>query len=273
MHRGTICIGNPIGGQGKSTCAQAAAAAFRLAGAPRKLASADTIEAGGLSKLGKIFRGQVVELGTGAKLADLKANRNLAFAHFDSFGRTLIEGGYIVDIGANVSGPIWEWAVSRQVAKVLRSRNAPLPKLVVPMRAEAQAVEGALDLLERSIALQDIFPFADRILVLNEAGGDFGNYGSSSDFQRLQALKEQSGLKIARMRVCASEVWPIMEREYRPILDLAMMSPEQYETEFHMDAFSASGAHHDLVSWLSETLEEFRRVGLVPLEKTASAAE
>jgi hypothetical protein len=141
------------------------------------------------------------------------------------------------------------------------------------MVAEAQAVEGALHFLEHSLQAQEVFPLCARVLILNEAMGDFSRYGSSSDFQRLQVLKDKYDVKVIRMRACTSEAWPIAEREYRSVLSLAMMTPEQFELELGMDPFSASGAHFELISWLNETLGEFRRVGLVPPERAASAAQ
>jgi hypothetical protein len=269
---GTIIVGQPGGGNGKTTIAVGVATGWEVAGVPRRLASADTTDSGS-SKLGKVFRDQVLELGTGAKLADLKADRNLALAHFDALGRTLVEGDFILDLGANMTGPVWEWAVARQVGRILRGRKAPLPILVVPMKAELQSVQGALYFLEHSLQCDEVFPLEARILVLNEVVGDFSRYGSSSDFRRLQELKSRHAVRVIRLKACNSEVWPHLERESYSFLSLAMMTPEQYETAFGMDPFAGSGAHYEFVSWLNETLEEFRRVGLVPQEEAVSAAE
>jgi hypothetical protein len=259
----TTVVANRTGGTGKTTTAQMIALGYEVARTPQKLAAADTAQEGSTSKLGKICGG-VLELGIGAPIEALKLRQQDAVAYWDRFGALLTEGGYTVEIGANVVTPIWGWARVSAAGRVLRHRGAAPIVLVVPVKAQAQAIEDAIDLLEMSIRDEEHLPLAARVLVLNEAAGTFESYGSGEDFRKLNEMKQRHGLRIARLPLCASEVWPVMEREYLPVRDLLTMAPEAFESEFGLDAFSASRAHLDLVSWANESLESFRSVGLIP---------
>lgn len=260
----SVIVANRTGGQGKTLVAQLIALAYELAGLPIDLASADTSAGQNSSKLGKFYRGSVQELGIGADLDSVRLDGSRAVAHWDRIGSLLLTGNVVIDLGANIVDQIWEWARSRNAHSVLKESHAPPITLVVPIRAQAQALEDALTLLERSISETRALPIARRVLILNEASGDFERYGTHNDFERLQAMKLNADLKIVRLPLCRSEIWPAIERHYLPLRGLIQLSTETYAKEFHLDLFAASGARTDLMDWLTEAIDGFRAVGIVP---------
>ena len=260
----TVIVANKTGGQGKTLNSQMIYLGYCDAGFAPKLAAADTTGDEEQSKLGKFYPGLVRELGLGVRLSDLRRNQGAAIAYWDQLGALLLQGGFIIDIGANVVPFLFDWAKSRDAGRILRQRGAPPIVLCVPMKPQAQAVEDALYVLERSVAEAEFLPIASRVLVQNESGGTFDGYGSGEDFQRFHALKRSHGLRIGTMAQCHSELWPIAERNYLPLHDLLTADLEELERTHGLDAFAASGAQADLVQWVDETLSSFRSVGLVP---------
>jgi len=263
----SVIVCNRTGGQGKTLIAQLIALAFEEAGISKILASADSSTTEAISKLGKIHRGSVLELGIGAEFDAVRSDASKVVSHWDQLGAILASGNAIVDIGANLVDTVWNWAHARNAGEVLRSAKAPQIVLVVPVRAQAQAIEDALAVLERSIREDAFLPIAARILVLNEASGGFERYGSSGDFERLSAMKHNAGLKIVRLPQCRSEIWPSLERNYTPLRSIIPMTTQDVAQEFHLDMFAASGARADLLQWISHAIESFRVAGLIPLEQ------
>ncbi|MDI1290796.1 MAG: hypothetical protein PSX37_12710 [bacterium] len=271
----TCIICNRTGGQGKTLICHLTHLGYREAGINLRLAAADTVGSAA-SKLGKFFPGQVKELGIGLSLEEIRADGPAAVTYWDQLGKMLLAGGAIIDLGANIAPTVWDWARTRDAGRILRQRNAPPIVLVVPVRPQAQALEDAVALLNRSIELSDALPIASRILVLNELGGRFDGYGTNEDVEQINLLKERHGLLVARMRACKSELWPAIERQYLPFDEILSMTPEEIESRFGLDPFAASGAQMDLVRWVNETLGSFRSVGLIPpplSRATKSAAE
>lgn len=260
----TVIVANKTGGMGKTLTSQMTYLGYCDAGFVPKLAAADTTGGQERSKLGKFYPGLVHELGLSVRLSDLRRNQGAAVAYWDKLGALLLQGGFIIDIGANVVPFLFDWARSRDAGRILRQRGAPPIVLCVPVKPQAQAVEDALYVLERSVAEAEFLPIASRVLVQNESGGTFDGYGSSDDFQRFHGLKRSHGLRIASMSQCHSELWPIAERNYLPVHDLLTTDLEELERSYGLDAFAASGAQADLVEWVDETLSSFRSVGLVP---------
>lgn len=260
----TVIVANKTGGQGKTLNSQMIYLGYCDGGFAPKLAAADTTSDDERSKLGKFYPGLVRELGLGVRLSDLRRNQGAAVAYWDRLGALLLQGGFIMDIGANVVPFLFDWARSRDAGRILRQRGAPPIVLCVPMKPQAQAVEDALYVLERSVADAEFLPIASRVLVKNECGGTFDGYGLDEDFQRFEALRRSHGLRIAAMAQCHSELWPIAERNYLPLHDLLSADLEELEHTHGLDAFAASGAQADLVQWVDETLSSFRSVGLVP---------
>ncbi|WP_421880240.1 hypothetical protein [Pacificispira sp.] len=260
----SVVVANRTGGQGKTLVAQLVSLCFEGAGITKHLAAADTADLSRCSKLGKLFREQVTELGLGATIDAVRSDPNRAVAHWDALGELLCAGDVVVDLGANLVDMVWDWAAARQAGSILRSPRIPRIVLVVPVRAQAQALEDAFTVLERSIKENDNLPLAGRILVLNEASGPFSQYGNNSDFERIQAMKHNAGLKVMSLAQCRSEIWPTLERNHVPIAKVARMETNEFGEEFGLDRFAASGARADFLTWLEKIIADFQRIGLVP---------
>ncbi|MBF0394141.1 MAG: hypothetical protein HQL38_15795 [Alphaproteobacteria bacterium] len=258
----TIIVSNRTGGQGKTLTASMIALGHQLGGETLGLVAVDTVNEGATSKLGKLHS-DVLEFRIGAGLADIKKNSAAALAHWDKLGALLLQGGVLLDLGANVVHALWEWAAARNASQVFVRRAAPPICLVVPARAQSQAIEDAVTLLRLSFDDEHILPIAERVLILNEAGGGFEKFGTNEDFKTLHAMKKK-GLKIIRMPRCTSEIWAQTERLNIGLAEAIQFAPEVIEERFGLDPFAASGALADLLGWTKESLDELARAGLVP---------
>ena len=142
------------------------ALAFEEVGISKFLASADSSTADAVSKLGKIHRGSVLELGIGAEFDAVRSDSSKVVSHWDQLGSILASGNALVDIGANLVDTVWNWAHARNAGEGLRSSKAPQIVLVVPVRAQAQASVVSLPFLYRSIPEDSFLPISARLLFL-----------------------------------------------------------------------------------------------------------
>lgn len=259
----TIIVAARTGGQGKTLVSQLIAFGLEIAAQPARIVAIDSTGDDSCSKLAK-FLDQVEDVQIAPDLANQKRDPRSGLSHWDQIGERLMAGGALIDVGANVIWQLLDWAELRHAAEVLRRRGAPPITLVVPTRAQAQAVEDALALLERVTGSRNGLPVAQTILVLNEASGPFNAYGSSADFQRLTALKESHGLKITRISACHSEIWPAVERHFISFKAAVALTTDELESRFGLGPFAAAGAHAELLEWLNESLANLRAVGLIP---------
>ena len=259
----TIIVANRTGGQGKTLLCQLIALGLEADGNPPTLIAIDTDASETRSKLGKFYQ-QVEELRISPDMEELRRDPRRAIAHWDRLGEIMVAGNAVIDVGANVIGSLLDWAILRRAGAVLQAKQAPPILLVVPMRAQAQAVEDALHILDRSIHDRDGLPIARRTLVLNEASGSFERYGTNEDFTRLSVLKREHGLAITRIGHCMSELWPLTEREYLSLRDIVALPTGAIEERFAMNAFAAAGAHAELLEWIAGSLENLRAAKLLP---------
>ena len=115
------------GGQGKSTLAQLLYLASKRLGLNHGLVCADFLDDSGHSKLGKMYPDAVKEFGVGANLtaARTENNPNAAVRYWDKLGEVFMQGGHVVDMGANVIPQIMDWAEDRHLKKLMDKREAP----------------------------------------------------------------------------------------------------------------------------------------------------
>lgn len=255
----TVIVATRTGGQGKTLIAHLLALAREIEQRPYHAVSIDTDTESALSKLGKYLQ-SVEEIRISPGLDRLRQNPNLVLAHWDRVGEILLTGGALIDCGANVVGNLLQWAQARRAGELLAACH-PI-HLVVPTRAQGQALEDALDLLQRSIDLQFHFPMYSRTLILNEASGDFTKYGTSTDFQTLARLKADHGVKVIKLPFCRCELWPNIERLYLPLATLMAKSATELAQEFQISPFEATGARADLLDWVDEALSNLAKAGL-----------
>ncbi len=259
----TIIVANRTGGQGKTVAAQLLIWGMEVGGLEPRRIAIDSIGEGTKSKFGKFCK-RVREIRVSPDQESLRSDSKAMLAHWDAVGKELLNGGAVIDVGANVIDSIFAWAAARNAGSVLAQRKAPPVTLVVPAQAQAQALEDALHLLERSITEGGNLQITRRVLLLNEAFGGFDTYGTNEDFTRLQRMKEEHGLRIGRLRKCTSALWPFIERLYLNMADVTEMDPSDMEKKFGLNPFEAAGAQVDFLQWALQSLRMLNSLGLTP---------
>ncbi|MEA1650083.1 hypothetical protein UAJ10_13820 [Nitrospirillum sp. BR 11164] len=259
------------GGQGKTLVAQMLVLQHEQKGAPVKLAAADSDTLNQRSKFGRLFAG-VKELGIGEQLTNIKTSTdpNLAIKYWDEFGRTLLEGGYVVDVGANVAADLFAWAEARNAGALLRRRNSNPIDLIVTTKAEAQAIEDARALIQYSFDKNEWLPFGRRFVVLNEVAGGFAPYENDQSFRRLKSFQSQ-GVGLITIKRCESDIWKLLEKEFISVRDALKMTDADLEKRYGIDVWTGHSGLTDLRAWAQETLTSFEKAGLFPATERADA--
>ncbi|WP_046868786.1 hypothetical protein [Microvirga massiliensis] len=263
MNHPAILVGNRTGGQGKTLISQMLHYGYSLAGVSMKAVAADTSAEAKKSKLGRILQSGVDELGTGARLSDIKENHHLAVQYWDRLGTYLRNGSSIIDLGANILPLVFDWAVERKAGRILV--NSPV-MLVVPITAQRQSMMDGLDMLRRSVEAKDHFPVQKRFAILNEYHGSFSGRGTPTEIVNLQRMEKDGQVTVISLRKCDCEVWERIEADFIPLAEMAELTFDSYVDRFGIDLFAASGAEASFAEWLSGSLKAFVSAGLVPPE-------
>lgn len=261
------------GGQGKTLVAQMMVLQHEQKGVPVKLAAADSDNLNQRSKFGRLFPA-VKELGVGEDLTKIKTSTdpNLAIKYWDEFGRTLLDGGYVIDVGANVASELFAWAEARNAGALLRRRNTSPLDLVVTTKAESQAIEDARALIQYSFDKNEWLPLGRRYVVLNEVAGSFAPYENDPAFKRLKAFQGM-GVGVIVMKRCESDIWNLLEKEFISVRDALKLTEVDLEKRYGIDVWTGHGGLTDLKAWAQETLANFERAGLVPMQAQARPVE
>jgi len=236
------------GGQGKTTVSQLMYMLNKQQGSSLKLWSADYTDEEGLSKLGRLFPGKVVELGVGASIADLRSSedQSASIKYWDKFGHALMTDGGVFDVGANVIEQIVDWANVRKAKTVLADRHAPEMVAMLVCKAERRAISDMSDLV-RQFGVDNVLPVSRIIVVLNEAGGSFERLAIQDS---LSMIHTNVPLDYFTMPACRSEMWTAMEANFVSVEKAMSMSPDQAATELDLDPFEAVSAVDDLHAWV-----------------------
>ncbi|MFM2043358.1 MAG: hypothetical protein RLY86_1934 [Pseudomonadota bacterium] len=260
------------GGQGKTLVAQMLVLQHELRGVPTKLAAADSDTLNQRSKFGRLFA-NVKELGIGEELTKIKTSTdpNLAIKYWDEFGRTLLDGGNIIDVGANVAAELFSWAEARNDGALLRRRNSAPIDLVVTTKAEGQAIEDARALIQYSFDKNEWLPLSRRFVILNEVAGSFAPYENDPAFRRLRAFGGM-GVQVITMKRCESDIWNLLEKEMISVRDALKLSEVDLEKRFGIDVWTGHGGLTDLKAWAEETVRAFEAAGLAPARPAMAAA-
>jgi len=259
------------GGQGKTLVAQMLVLQHEQKGVPAKLAAADSDTLNQRSKFGRLFA-NVKELGIGEDLTRIKTSTdpNLAIKYWDEFGRTLLDGGFIIDVGANVAAELFSWAEARNAGALLRRRNTAPVDLIVTTKAEGQAIEDARALVQYSFDKNEWLPFGRRYVVLNEVAGSFAPYENDPAFKRLKAFQGM-GVNLITLKRCESDIWGLLEKELISVRDALKLTENDLEKRFGIDVWTGHGGLTDLKAWADETLAAFEKAGLVAQKPSMGA--
>lgn len=243
------------GGQGKTTMAQLLYIASKKHGAPYRLCSADHLDEAGHSKLGKLYPKAVTEFGPGARLtlARNENNANAPLRYWDAIGPVFLEGGAIVDVGANVISGIVEWGVDRNVAALMDRKRAPGVDVFLVCKAQKHALDDMHTLIKNVVSDRP-FAFNRLIVVKNEIGGPF----YSSFEEGLRNAFPQQPLHFMNLRACQAEIWPAIERHGVSLDQVANADEDELMKILDVDLWTASAGRAEIRAWIDNCMRMIR---------------
>lgn len=258
MSAPAILVGNRTGGQGKTLISQLIHCGYAYSGKPIDAVSADSSEAGASSKLGRIL-GNVQELGIGANISSVMENQHEAVRYWDQLGKRLLGGNCVIDLGANILPLIFQWAEQRNARRVLK--GTPIA-LVIPVTAQAQSLADAVEMLQASREAE--LPISNRYIVLNEYHGSFDRLLDNPDYAAITKAARSHPTTVIKLPKAKVEVWDQIEAKNLSFEKLGRMAHPEWQKEFDINPFAASGSDIAYIKWVRGALEAFESAGLVP---------
>lgn len=249
------------GGQGKTTAAQVVFASLIGKGFDAKLAAADFIDETGSSKLGRLFPGEVEELGIGPSVSLAKDSNDLNanIRYWDAIGPLLLKGGHLIDMGANVIDQVLRWGEIRQAPKLLSARSAPPIDVYLVCKAEQRAVDDMSDLVRR-FSSQVSFPVSNIFVVLNEQGGSFENLDIRS---KLGNIGTDVNIEFITLPRCTSELWVPMEQSYSSVQKVLGLDEDDIPKVLGVDFWAVHSGVDDLRTWFDAVKVNLRSSGAI----------
>ncbi len=251
-----ICAAS-AGGQGKTTLSQLLYLGLQKGGEDYRLAAADFLDDSGRSKIGRFFPGEVEELGSGASLTAFKDQNNpyAAMRYWDRVGGLLLNGGVVIDVGANVLNQLVQWAQHRHAAKIMKERPAPPIDLLLVCKAEMHSIQDVAALV-RQFSNDEILPIDRLFVVLNEISGPFS---TTNAVRNITAGAGGRTVNFVRLPRCASELWPYAEQHFLSIDKALATSDNELIKNLDIDVWTVAAGRSDLAAWYGETLDLFRQ--------------
>ena len=266
MKTSTLVSVAHAGGQGKTTVAQMLFLAAKKAGFAYKMVAADFLDQNGRSKLGKLYPDKVEEYGVGAQLiaARTQNNANAAVRYWDRIGHVFLEGGHVIDVGANVIPSLIDWALDRHLASLLEKQSAPKVEFFCVCKAERHAVDDMVELVSR-LAAQRPFRNSRFFIVKNEVGGSFDSLEIE---KKLSQAFPNENIVYLNMPKCQSEIWPAMETKGLSIEHVLGMDEDQAVAGLDVDIWTASAGLAELRSWFDNFISTIRSSDVLPRGET-----
>jgi hypothetical protein len=250
-------IGTRGGGHGKTLIAQIVYEALRESGIEPHLAAIDTDARGSArSTLGLLYP-ETVELPTAPDMADLaEGHGELALEHWDGLARLLRERNVVLDLGANVIGPMLRWA---QIAKPIRVMQGRVVNVLVPVTAHEKSAADALALVAEIEATRACMAIGKIGLVMNEVHGKFEAPGPSAVALRETAAKKGYpvvSLKMGHVKAVEAGM---------PLGRLRTVDAGTYQRLLgHVNDIPAMRELNFVNAWLDGAVTRLREIGFAP---------
>jgi len=283
----TIIVGCETGGQGKTTTTLLLHAGYDLANCPIKLMSVDTritdnksnskVEEG--SKLAKFLgKENVTQITIDPDMKDIVNDESgtAILKHWDEFGEALMEGGYLIDMGANTPNKIFSWAKEREAGDILRDGEVDIT-FVIPTLAQKQALDDAYLLAQKALSQNDI-PIKEIFIILNK--GNFSGYETSDAFQGIKQFEKDGKVKIIQLDNCRSELMSIIDTHAMSFAEIMQTliviknnreAKEDFNKRFNLKTFESSGMIAKMFEWLALSIKKLEDAGLCPSIDDANA--
>ena len=190
-----LIIGNGAGSQAKTTLAWLLAEIYRAQFGRYPDALIDCDEE---KSLARMLGDTVIGVPVSAKIEQLLEQPALITGLFDALGHAIVNAKEcaIVDLGANIDAPVFDWARTSDFAVDLEECKVDI---LVPVVAEPKGISRGTAMLE---AAADVFPSARRTLVKNMQRPWAAH---ERDFETMSALAHRT----ATMPACLSTIlWP-----------------------------------------------------------------
>jgi hypothetical protein len=244
--RSIICAARS-GGQGKTTVAQLIHTVCQRNNIPHSLYSADFLGRDARSKLGKLYPDRVTELGIGATFEDVKTSddMNRSIRYWDRLGDVLVEGGAVIDLGANVIDRVLDWAEQRHAAAVLAKRGAPGIDTCVVCKSTMHSVDQAVS-LATTLLEGRLFPVGRVFVIINEADGKVLTEPARD---KLRMLAEHPEVDVIRLPFCDSEVWRLTELNEEPLFEALEWDPDDLVERYDIDIWEATSGLAEMRAW------------------------
>lgn len=252
------------GGQGKTTLAQLLYLAGRKLGQSHSIVSTDFIDESGHSKIGKLYPDIVREMGVGASLTAARSenNPNAAIRYWDRIGQIFLDGGSIIDVGANVIPNLIEWSADRHLKKLMERKNSPRVDFFVVCKSERHSMDNVTSLIEE-ILQRDSFRIGRIFVVMNEVGGSFDEAALQ---KRVEEVAGEQFIGYLKMPKCQSEIWPAMEKNSVSIEQALAMEEDEAVDTLGVDLWTAASGLAELRTWVDFNIRTLRDAGAFQID-------
>jgi len=241
------------GGVGKTTVTVLLAALMEMYSIP-----AQAIDADGGRKLAKFFKASrnaaIPCFDIHASAEEIRQDPNLALAYWDPLLKLMSASHTLIDFGANADQAVIEWAAESGIGDILKDDGVQV-HIYTPTTAEPAGIAGAIKVLK---AGRELFPHANRTLVLNRQAGVFTEYEGKPEMAELERMKNEEGLSIVVLDKCIAEAWIAGEKDFVFPHDIAVLDAAEIARRFTGgDRAKANRSQRALARWTKEADERF----------------
>ena len=183
-----------------------------------------------------------------------------SYAWWDELGEVIAYGCAIIDCAPNILPGLLDWAKDTEP-----KMNCSI-WLLVTATADPKAIEGAADILERSLARDAMFPIARRIFLFNICNGlpAFPAFSDGAPMHRIMSMVESGSCEWAPLMRCESKLLSLAKTRSISLENLLNMNIREPQEKFGLSMPELKIEHGKLHSWFSDQVRIFEKAGLPP---------